>query len=262
MKIRIFISSVQKELADERLATQILLTTDPFLSQHCIPILFEQQPASLTPSAQAYLNLLDTCQVYIGIIWKEYGTKIDGLSATHHEYRHARKAQKPTLIAIRGDSSQIREPETIQFIDEILQDKHTYSRFTDTEVLQKHVRERLIKHIKDNYHLEPTSEQETSALQTMSVTSSFERQRLEFIDLDRIDTKLATDLAAAAEEKEATSITKDALTFSLWTRGFLWKNEKGIYLGTSAGILLMAKDPSAVFPHSRIQLSAFSGITK
>ncbi len=41
MKIKVFISSVQKELEDERLALQILLTTEPFLSEHCVPILYE-----------------------------------------------------------------------------------------------------------------------------------------------------------------------------------------------------------------------------
>ncbi len=43
MRFKVFISSVQKELADERLAVQILLSTDPFLAEHCVPILFEDQ---------------------------------------------------------------------------------------------------------------------------------------------------------------------------------------------------------------------------
>ena len=44
MKIRVFISSVQKELTDERMALQILLSTDPFLCQHCVPILLKITP--------------------------------------------------------------------------------------------------------------------------------------------------------------------------------------------------------------------------
>lgn len=61
MKIKGFISSVQKELEDERIALKILLTTDPFLSEHCIPILFEYYTSSLKPDSKAYLKLLDEC---------------------------------------------------------------------------------------------------------------------------------------------------------------------------------------------------------
>ena len=44
--LRIFVSSVQKELEDERLIVQNLVNTDPFLSAHCIPVLYEFEPAS------------------------------------------------------------------------------------------------------------------------------------------------------------------------------------------------------------------------
>ena len=44
LQLRVFISSVQKEMASERLALQIMLTTDPFLQQHTKPALFEREP--------------------------------------------------------------------------------------------------------------------------------------------------------------------------------------------------------------------------
>ena len=44
--LRIFVSSVQKELEDERLIVQNLVSTDPFLSAHCVPVLYEFEPAS------------------------------------------------------------------------------------------------------------------------------------------------------------------------------------------------------------------------
>jgi ATP-dependent DNA helicase RecG len=48
----IFISSVQKELELERAALSSLIATDPFLLQHCVPVLFEKQPAPPKPSRQ------------------------------------------------------------------------------------------------------------------------------------------------------------------------------------------------------------------
>jgi len=40
-KLRLFVSSVQKELEDERLIVQNLVNTDAFLSAHCVPVLYE-----------------------------------------------------------------------------------------------------------------------------------------------------------------------------------------------------------------------------
>lgn len=40
-KLRVFVSSVQKELEDERLIVQNLVNTDSFLSAHCVPVLYE-----------------------------------------------------------------------------------------------------------------------------------------------------------------------------------------------------------------------------
>ncbi len=45
-KLNVFVSSVQKELEDERVIVQNLLNTDTFLSAHCAPVLYEFEPAS------------------------------------------------------------------------------------------------------------------------------------------------------------------------------------------------------------------------
>ncbi|MBW2664430.1 MAG: ATP-dependent DNA helicase, partial [Deltaproteobacteria bacterium] len=44
-KLRVFVSSVQKELENELIAVLSLINTDPFLNQHCEPILYELEPA-------------------------------------------------------------------------------------------------------------------------------------------------------------------------------------------------------------------------
>lgn len=256
MRIRIFISSVQKELTDERMALQILLSTDPFLSGQCVPVLFENQPAGLQPDNQAYLELLRTCQVYLGIIWKEYGHQVDGLSATHHEYRLARDLTLPTLVTIKGASNVTRAAETEAFIQEIKADGHTYDRFNDIESLQEKVRARLIKHIKDTYDLEPTSDQEQSARQTIQVASSFERQRLEYVTWDEVNMDIAARIVARAEEQSIDSLSPESIRRSLWQRGYLWRDEANQYFATAAGILLMAQDPSVCFAHCRIQIAA------
>ena len=259
MRIRVFISSVQKELTDERMALQILLTTDPFLSNHCVPVLFEDVPAPLRPDKQAYLNLLRDCQVYIAIIWKQYGYPVKGLSATHHEYRLAQELKLPTLVTVKGDNQLNRDAQTHAFLDEIRTDGHTYDRFMNTEELQEKVRIRLIKNIKDMYDIEPTSDQERSAHETIQVASLFERQRLDLMPWEDADIDLATQIATAAEETDPIEMTQDAVCKVLWQRGYLWRDDQGRYYMTAAGILLFSRDPSACFVHARIQASAYGG---
>jgi hypothetical protein len=65
-KLRIFVSSVQKELEDERLIVQNLLNTDSFLSVHCVPVLYECEPASPEKALEGCLKSLDECQIYSG----------------------------------------------------------------------------------------------------------------------------------------------------------------------------------------------------
>ncbi len=262
MRIRVFISSVQKELDDERLALQILLTTDPFISQHCVPILFEKYPAPLVPNPKAYLELLNSCHVYLGMIWKEYGNPAKGLSATHSEYRSAQDQNMPILIAIKGLSARDRKKDTKKLIEEIKKDGHTYDRFTGTVELQKKVRARLIRHIKDTYHVEPTADQEDVATQTISVASAFERQRLNLVEWADMNNRLAAELTSKAEETDASKLNNKAITLSLWRRGYLWQGENERYYATAAGILLLAKDPTAVFTQARIQIAAYTDIKK
>jgi len=62
-ELQVFVSSVQMELEDERLIVQNLLNTDPFLSAHCAPLLYEFEPASPQKALEECLKALDRCQV-------------------------------------------------------------------------------------------------------------------------------------------------------------------------------------------------------
>ncbi len=101
-KLRVFVSSVQKELEPERVAIASLITTDPFLMQHCEPVLFEKEPVPARPVNQPYLECLRSCQVYLLLIFHEYGNPDGALSATHHEYRAAQQLKLSTLVFIKG----------------------------------------------------------------------------------------------------------------------------------------------------------------
>lgn len=57
-KLHVFVSSVQRELENERIAVTELISLDPFLDRHVKPILFELLAASSQPAEQAYLEAL------------------------------------------------------------------------------------------------------------------------------------------------------------------------------------------------------------
>ena len=78
-KLKVFVSSVQKELEDERLIVQNLVNTDQFLSARCVPVLYELEPASPDNAVEGCLRSLDDCQVYLLIIGTRYGKRVGEL---------------------------------------------------------------------------------------------------------------------------------------------------------------------------------------
>jgi ATP-dependent DNA helicase RecG len=97
-KLRVFISSVQKELENERIAVAEVVSTDPFLSAHCEPFLYEAEPASSEQALDGCLNGVDESDIFAVLIWNEYGHIEEGLSITNHEYRRAKKRGLPIPV--------------------------------------------------------------------------------------------------------------------------------------------------------------------
>ena len=63
---RIFISSVQKELAAERLALKQYIEMDPLLGVHFEVFLFEDLPARDQRTDTVYLDEVDRTGLYLG----------------------------------------------------------------------------------------------------------------------------------------------------------------------------------------------------
>lgn len=72
-KLRVFVSSVQKELGPERAAVSQVIAVDPFLEKHCEAVLFETEPTNGIPRKKAYLDTLKGCEIYLLIVDVEYG---------------------------------------------------------------------------------------------------------------------------------------------------------------------------------------------
>jgi predicted HTH transcriptional regulator len=259
-RIRVFVSSVQNELKDGRLIVQNLLNTDPFLSTHCQPVLYEFEPATPVKASEDCLDVLDSCQAYLLIVGLSYGTRIGDLSITHLEYRRAKERKLPVLAFIMGSSSVEREPGTEDLLRELGTDGFKYKRVDDVVELQREVRAALVSLLTRFFGVAPSSDEDRIAQQTIEATSTFESQRLARLGWDGLDWTLLRRLIAAAEQREPASLSEEDLLQGALVRGLAWRDtDSGGCYATAAGVVLLAHDPSAVFPQCRILADAYRG---
>ncbi len=259
-RIKVFVSSVQKELEDERLIVQNLLNTDSFLSSHCLPVLYEFEPASPDKALEGCIKSLDECQVYLLIVGSQYGTLAGEISITHAEYRRAKEKGLPVLAFIKGERHVKREPGTDALIKELDADGPKYKRFGNVIQLQKEVRAALLKLLKERFGIVPSSDENEIAHQTIEATSAFESKPLTRIAWRNLDHSVARRLIASADNIKPEELSEDDLLSGSSLRGLVWHDpDSGEDYATAAGIVLLAGDPSSVFPQCRILADAYSG---
>jgi hypothetical protein len=108
LKKKIFISSVQSEFKSERLALHEYILSDPMLRKFFEPFLFELMPAIDRKPDDVYLKEVERCDIYLGLLGKEYGNAKKGLSPTEMEYNHASKRHKTRLLFLTNHSDKER----------------------------------------------------------------------------------------------------------------------------------------------------------
>jgi ATP-dependent DNA helicase RecG len=114
----IFVSSVQKELAEERKAIKAFISGDPLLRRFFQVFLFEDLPAHDRRPDNVYLEEVDKCNVYLGLFGDSYGFEgPDGLSPTEHEFDRATATTRYRIIYIKGDSDTNRHPKMLSLIN-------------------------------------------------------------------------------------------------------------------------------------------------
>lgn len=269
-RLSVFVSSVQKELENERIAVTELVASDPFLGRHVRPVLFEQMPGSSLPAQDAYLSALGSCQVYLGILGFEYGRKgEDGLSATHREYQEAKRRDMPTYFFVKGDSSQdSRRDDDIKAFFEAVRDSHVYKRFGNYRILKEEVRSVLLAEL-EKRDLRPTDQESAIAVQTIAQASDFDSRLVDRADDRDLDGQLMLAFTKAVTGKFEDDIfptiseedpEKNEVRRTLLNRGLIWRNnETGRFHPTSGGLLLLGQNPEAIFPQVRVACNAWGG---
>jgi ATP-dependent DNA helicase RecG len=258
--VRVFISSVQKELEHERAAVAQLISTDPFLLKHCEAVLYDKEPSSGRPSEKGYLECLKSCQIYLLLVDIEYGRPAGDFSATHEEYQLAQKVNLPSLIFIRGLDKKhdaAREKKTKEFIDETKRDGYKYVRFHDREDLKPSVRAALYSVLKAEFKIRASAGESEEGKHLIEVASSFESTPLPDVSRESLDQNALADLVEVAIGQPGLRIWDDSAEHALVARGLasLRPGERAII--TRGAFLLFASRPANRFPQCEILADAY-----
>ena len=121
---RIFISSVQKEFADERRLLKRYISKNPAYKRLFDTFVFEEDVvATDRRTDQVYLDELGRCDIYIGLIGNEYGYEdAQGVSPTEREYDEATRLGLTRLVFVLNKDDSKRQPKEAAFLRKISAD--------------------------------------------------------------------------------------------------------------------------------------------
>ena len=117
--LRVFISSVQGEFAEERAALRDYVHDDVLMRRFFDVFLFEDTPASDRRPDDLYLDEVDRADIYVGLFGSDYGSQDDeGISPTEREFDHATAVGSHRLIFVKGGGDYARHPKMRALIGE------------------------------------------------------------------------------------------------------------------------------------------------
>ena len=236
--IRIFISSVQQEFAQERKALAEYIRTDALLGRFFEVFIFEEMPAKSQSAVQVYLGEVEQADIYLALIGANYGYEdTEGISPTEREFDLATKLHKDRLIFIKRLDKEQRNAKETNFIRKAEQCVVRKS-FGDYEELRSAVYASLVRYLEENEYLRLLPFDAT-----LHPTAT-----LADIDVDKVDI-----FVERARKKRAYPLSMDAgvervlKSLNLMDDGRI----------TNAALLLFGKEPQRFFPTSEVKCVQF-----
>ena len=244
-KLKIFISSVQSEFAEEREFLFDYLTSDALLGLFFEPFIFEKLPATTHSVASVYLNEVEHSDIYLGILGKEYGYEdAEGFSPTQREFEHARKHHKTMLIFLSNHSASERHPKELQLIKKAEQ-LVVRKIFSSQIELKTGVYISLVRYL-----------EEKELIRTVPFDASLNSSA----NLNDLDFEKIQEFVRISKTKRGFPISEEASPETILTHLNLLVNGKL----ANAAILLFGKQPQRFFLSSEVKCAHFHGfeITK
>lgn len=239
-RLKIFVTSVQKELAEERRAVKSFIEGDPLLRRFFTVFLFEDLPASDHRADAVYLAEVDRCAVYLGIFGYEYGFEdVEGVSPTEREFERATATGKARLIFVKGADDQGRQPKMQSLIRKAGQ-QLIRRRFGSSPELTAALYASLVDFLE--------------ACGTIQ-TRPFEERPCPDATLGDVDTHAVSDFVRLARlERQFPLPVKTPVADVLAHLHLLCGDHP-----TNAAILLFGRDPQRFLPSSEVRCMHFHG---
>ncbi len=239
-RLKIFISSVQKELAEERRAIKAFIENDPLLRRFFTVFLFEDLPASDRRADAVYLAEVDRCAIYLGLFGNDYGFEdAEGLSPTEREFDRATVQGKPRLVFVKGTDDRQRHPK-MQTLIHKAGDQLIRRRFNDSAELSAALYASLVDHL-----------EACGILQTRT----FDERPCTDATLDDLDAHAVANFVRLARFGRQFPLPENAPLFDVLTHLHL------LYEGcpTNAALLLFGRDPQRFLPSAEVRCMHFHG---
>ena len=237
-KKRVFISSVQSEFAEERQMLFEYLTTDALLGKFFEPFVFENVPAMTVTPATVFLQEVERCDIYIGLLGEKYGFEdTEGFSPTEREYDYATKLCKTRLMFLKN--IQTRDEKESVFIKKIEKDLIRKS-FYEIDELKTAVYSSLVRYLE---------EQELLRLLPYDATIN------SYASIEDIDERKVKDFVRIARKKRSFPFDESTDSETVLSHLNLVNNKRI----TNAAILLFGKNPQKFMLTSAVKCCQFYG---
>jgi ATP-dependent DNA helicase RecG len=242
--IRVFISSVQKELAAERRAVKEFILHDPLLSRFIGDVfLFEDIPARDRKPDDIYLVEVEQRDIYLAVLGNQYGRKNpDGKSPTDLEFDHATKTHRERLVFVKGDDDKARDQDMTNLVSKA-GSQVTRRRFTDIPELIREVYASLVESLENRGGL---------------TTRPFDDSLCDGATLQDIDNEQVTSFVETAEAKGRLALKGSRAPKAVLQNFNLLRDGKP----TNAAMLLFGKNPRRFFNNAQVHCFHFHGTEK
>ncbi len=239
-QIKIFISSVQTEFAEERKALHEYLSSDPLLGMFFEPFLFEFLPALDQRADQVYLTEVERSDIYLGLLGRDYGFEnSDGVSPTELEFDKASAQFKTRLIFLTTHSNSERHPKQLTFINKA-QNVLVRKKFGSVDELKASVYAALVRYL-----------EEKEIIQTSPFDATISRFGIDELDPNRI-----RSFVQLAKSKRGFPLSENAPAEDVLIHLNLMDNSRI----TNASLLLFGHNPQKFFITSEVRCASFHGI--
>lgn len=238
--IRIFISSVQREFAQERKALRDFLQNDPLLRRFFDVFLFEDIPASDRRPDALYLEEVKQSDLYVGLFGNDYGFEdAEGISPTEREYHQATTSGIHRLIFIKGTDDNSRHPK-MQTLIQKAQAELIRKRFNTSEELVTTLYEALVEYLDSK---------------DLVRSGPFDAAPCLNASLDDLDPEQMAWFIRMARSARVFPLPENTSTEELLTHLNLLNSGRP----TNAAVLLFGKSPQRFFISSEVRCAHFHG---